>query len=147
MHRRSHRRAETARTPSRQPLPTRAEPRKAAAEAARRERPPPAPRVRASRPAEPPAEPAPKGSLLSRALLAVDMPADLAEGLPHLELTGNRELVVEGCKSVLECDEGVVRLATGKFSVRIMGRGLVIRALTDTTAIVEGFILSVDFTQ
>ena len=64
-----------------------------------------------------------------------------------MELNSNREATIDGCKGVLEYDENVVRLNTGQGQVRLTGRGLVIRTLSQNQAVVEGFILSIEFLQ
>lgn len=76
----------------------------------------------------------------------LDIPSSALIGLPQMELSGNREAVVEGCQGILEYDENVVRLATGKMSIKFTGRNLQIRVLTHDSAIVEGFIVSIEFT-
>ncbi len=63
----------------------------------------------------------------------------------HMEINGNTEVVVEGCKGVLEYDTDVVRIKTGKLIVRFTGRGLVIKCLTADSLVVTGFITGIEF--
>lgn len=63
----------------------------------------------------------------------------------HMEINGNTEVVVEGCGGVLEYDTDVVRIKTGKMSVRFTGRGLVIKCLTADSLVVTGFIMGIEF--
>lgn len=65
--------------------------------------------------------------------------------LPRVELNGNRDAIVDGCKGVLEYDCGVVRLNCGKLSVRFCGTNLSIKNLTFDKLVVSGDILTVDF--
>ena len=74
-----------------------------------------------------------------------DIPQTALAGIPQIEMAGNREAIVEGCQGVLEYDENIIRLSTGKMSIRFMGRGLQIRVLTRDSAVVEGFITHVEF--
>lgn len=74
-----------------------------------------------------------------------DIPQTALSGIPQIELAGNREAVVEGCQGVLEYDESVIRLSTGKMSIRFLGRGMQIRVLTHDSAVVEGFITNIEF--
>ena len=77
----------------------------------------------------------------------LDVPsASLPNGV-HIEMSGNREAVVDGCRGVVEYNENVIRLNTGKLIVRFTGSGLMIRTLQMNQAIVCGSILSVDFTS
>ena len=66
-------------------------------------------------------------------------------GTPQLLLSGNRELTVEGCKGILEYDEDIIRLNLGKFILRLTGRDLSLCTLTEDTAVVEGYLLSIEF--
>jgi len=74
-----------------------------------------------------------------------DIPANALHGIAQIELAGNREAVIDGCRGVLEYDETIVKLATEKMSVQFMGRGLQIKVLTHDSAIVTGFITSIEF--
>ena len=53
--------------------------------------------------------------------------------------------MVEGCRGILEYEEGVIRLNTTSGIVRFMGRDLTMNCLTEDSAVVTGFILSVEF--
>lgn len=75
----------------------------------------------------------------------MDLPTAVFSGMAHIELEGNKEAVVEGCKSVLEYEEGIIRLDLGKNSIRFMGHGLVIRTLSTDKAVIRGTILSIEF--
>lgn len=63
----------------------------------------------------------------------------------HMELNGNREVVVEGCGGVLEYDDTVVRVRTLGHIVRFTGRGLAIRSLTAEALVVTGYITGIEF--
>lgn len=72
---------------------------------------------------------------------------DLA-GVPmptHMEINGNREVVVEGCSGVLEYDIDVVRIRAGRLVIRFTGRGLCIQSLTADSLVVTGFITGIEF--
>lgn len=77
-----------------------------------------------------------KGNLLCRAGL----------GMPtHMEINGNTEAVVDGCSGILEYDNDVVRIRTGKLTVRFTGRGLAIKCLTVDSLVVTGFFTGIEF--
>ena len=96
---------------------------------------------RRNREATPVPEPKPKGGLGE----LFDIPKAAMPGVMQIELAGNTEAVVSGCPGVLEYDENIIRLAGGKMNVRFTGRGLQIKVLTHDSAIIAGFILSVEF--
>lgn len=81
----------------------------------------------------------------AKAVRALELPVDLIAGMVHFEFSGNREVIVEGCKGILEYDENIIYIDTGKLKVRFMGRGLELRNFTDHSAIIDGFISSVEF--
>jgi sporulation protein YqfC len=74
-----------------------------------------------------------------------EMPQSAMGGGMHIELSGNTEAVVDGCVGVLEYDENIIRLAGKKMSVRFTGRRLQLKVLTHDSAVLEGFILGVEF--
>jgi sporulation protein YqfC len=76
---------------------------------------------------------------------ALELPSGIFAGLAHLELSGNREAIIEGCKGVLEYDENLVRINTGKMIIRFLGRGLTIRNLTEDSAVIEGYITTIEY--
>lgn len=80
-----------------------------------------------------------------KAARVLDLPVDLVAGMAHLEFSGNREVVIEGCRGIVEYDENIVCLKTDKMTVRFLGRGLELRNFTDHSAIIDGFISSVEF--
>lgn len=95
-----------------------------------------------NRKAEEPAAPETPQPGIARLL---DIPASAVIGNCQMEISGNREVVIDGCQGILEYDENVIKLATGKMSVKFIGRGLQIRVLTHSSAVVEGFITGIEF--
>lgn len=63
----------------------------------------------------------------------------------YMEVKENREVIVEGCRGVLEYDTDVVRIRAGRMTLRFTGRCLVIRCLTADSLVVEGFITGIEF--
>ena len=86
-----------------------------------------------------------KSTLLQKVAKVMELPMDLVSGMFHIELSGNREAVIEGCNGVLEFDENIVRLNVGKFIIKFTGRGLIIKELTKSSVVVEGFIISIEY--
>lgn len=84
-------------------------------------------------------------SFLGRVAKTLEMPVDVAEGLPQIELLGNREAVIEHCQSVLEYNDRVVRLHTGKLLLKITGRSLRMDYMTGDIVKVQGRFSSFEF--
>lgn len=80
-----------------------------------------------------------------KAAKILELPVDLVTGMVHFEFSGNREVIIEGCRGILEYDENIICIDTGKMTARFMGRGLELRNFTDHSAVIDGFISSVEF--
>ena len=62
--------------------------------------------------------------LMSRAAEAFDLPPDLVAGLPHMELLGDREFLMEGHRGILSYDNRCIVVATGMGAVQVQVEGL-----------------------
>ena len=74
-----------------------------------------------------------------------DIPQAALAGASQMEISGNREAVVDGCLGVLAYDEDMIRLALRGMIATFRGRGLQIRVLTHDSAIVGGYITNIEF--
>ena len=63
-----------------------------------------------------------------------------------IELTGNRFAVVDGCDGSVDYNDEQVVLRTGRLTVNFSGRNLRLKRLTENSAVVEGFISSLEYT-
>lgn len=63
-----------------------------------------------------------------------------------IELTGNRQAVVDGCDGIVDYNEEKILVRTGRFTVHFSGRNLRLKCLTENSAVIEGFISSVEYT-
>lgn len=61
------------------------------------------------------------------------------------EFISNREVIIEGCKGILEYTAEIVRVSTGGMVIALKGRGLTIKCLTATSITVNGYIKNVEF--
>ncbi len=82
---------------------------------------------------------------LERLARNFELPAAVLANVTHMELNGNTQVTVEGCGGILEYENEVIRVKTGKMVTKFTGRGLQIRCLTDDSLIVEGFLTSIEF--
>ena len=71
------------------------------------------------------------------------LPVDLAPF--RIELWGTRRAVADGFSAVLGCSEECICVKAGRFTVRFVGRGLHIAALTPQAAVIEGFLSGVEY--
>ena len=65
---------------------------------------------------------------------------------PCIELSGNREALVEGSRGVLEYSPSVVRVNTSSMIVTFSGRELNLRCISPSALIIDGFITDIGFT-
>ena len=76
----------------------------------------------------------------------LDIPTAAVPGTAQIELAGNREAIVDGCQGILQYEDNVIRLSTGRLIVRFTGSELMIRTMQENQILISGTILSVDFT-
>lgn len=76
---------------------------------------------------------------------SLDLPQDAVSGYAHIEISGNREVIIEGCQGVLEYSDSVIALNTGKLTVRVCGCELTIISMQNGQAVIKGIITSVDY--
>lgn len=75
----------------------------------------------------------------------LQVPQTVARGTAFIELSGNYEAIIEGCKGVLEYSDDAIRLNLGKNEVRFFGTELVIKSFFNEQVIIQGNILTIDF--
>jgi sporulation protein YqfC len=75
----------------------------------------------------------------------LQMPLDAVMNLPHIEMTGNREILVENCKGIAEYGQEEIRILGGRTILRITGKRLVLKAMTDDSILVGGEITLMEF--
>ncbi len=66
-------------------------------------------------------------------------------GAVHMEISGNRELILEGSRGILEYNDGSVRINAGKYIVALRGRGLHIVSMTESDLVINGFITLIEY--
>jgi len=66
-------------------------------------------------------------------------------GSPRLELNGNTELLIEGCKGVVAYAEEEIRLDLGELTLAVIGADLTMRTLRLEECAITGRIASVEF--
>ena len=82
--------------------------------------------------------------LLERTAEALDLPGDVLAGLPHIEMTGNRELRMENHKGILAYGGEEIRISGGKLEITVRGRGLELRAMNAGQLFITGTIQGVE---
>lgn len=73
------------------------------------------------------------------------IPECAINGCFHLEMNGNREIIIDGCKGILEYDENVIKINTSDIILSFIGRNLSIKCMTSESLIIKGYIVSIEF--
>lgn len=76
-----------------------------------------------------------------------DFPIQYYTGKPRLEFYGNDECVVDGLKSIIKYSNDEIILNIGKMAVKFIGDDLHINSFSPEGAIVNGFIISMEFSD
>ncbi len=63
----------------------------------------------------------------------------------NIELFGNKQIIVDGCKGVVDYNEDYLKLDLGKIILKVTGRGLVIDSYIYEQVDLKGEIVSVEF--
>lgn len=87
-----------------------------------------------------------KENLMMKASRLFDLPGEALGGMLRVELTGNREVFVGNHKGILELSENEVVLSFGKKEkLHILGRNLIVSAMTTEEIRLSGIINTVGF--
>ena len=74
----------------------------------------------------------------------LEFPEDIGNGSFHVEVFDS-SVTVDGCRSVAEYSDGIIRLNTCGALVSIKGENLGVKSFASSQATVNGKILSVEF--
>ncbi|MBQ5994416.1 MAG: YabP/YqfC family sporulation protein [Clostridia bacterium] len=78
-----------------------------------------------------------------KAALGIPGLPDFSE--PHLEAQGNREFILDGCRGILEYEQGLIRLNTDTLVITFRGENTEIKSYSEIGTVISGNILSVEF--
>ena len=80
--------------------------------------------------------------LSSRAADVFDLPADVIAGLPHIELIGDRQLLMNRHEGILSYSTQRIDVNGGPLVLRILGENLELMSMTGCELRVKGTISS-----
>lgn len=70
---------------------------------------------------------------------------DIAVDLPRIEILGDRRVLVENHKGILEYGDTLMRINCGKMVIKIVGQEMELRALSLSELAVTGKILALEY--
>ena len=82
---------------------------------------------------------------MTSAQRVLDLPEIVHADVPHIEMQGNREAVVDGCRGVLEYEEDKIKLNAGMCVLLFRGSDLTIKTYSDSLTEITGEIIAVEF--
>lgn len=75
----------------------------------------------------------------------LNIPQSASPGTAQIELSGNREALIDGCQNILQYDDTMIRISTGRLIVCFTGSDLTLGAMQHNQMRITGTILSVEF--
>lgn len=87
----------------------------------------------------------PRAGLKEKVTEMLELPKEIVLNVPKLTMVGNRDLMIENYKGIIEYDDCRVRVNTGVGVVKICGAKLTIREITSEDIMVSGEICSLEF--
>ena len=64
---------------------------------------------------------------------------------PRIEMAGNREIIIDGCKGVVEYTENNIRISLGESVLSLSGDNLIIKSFDSSVAVISGQICDISF--
>lgn len=64
---------------------------------------------------------------------------------PQIEFRDNKQVVVDGCKRIIEYEPETIKLHVGGYNIRINGSELALKTLSEKTVMIEGNIMGLEF--
>ncbi len=86
-----------------------------------------------------------RAALSSSVENALDIPTGVLSKAARMEVCGNRQVLMEGCRGIVKYDEDQIEVRTAEGSVRFTGRQLCMTRLNPACAVINGRLLSIEF--
>lgn len=75
----------------------------------------------------------------------LEVPKEVVIDLPLISMMGNEEITIENYKGVIEYSEEKIRINTAKGVVKVEGRSMVLKEITDDDIQILGNIVKIEF--
>ena len=75
----------------------------------------------------------------------LDMPKEFIGDSPVVSIVGDREIMVEGCKGIIEYTTNTIRLNTTKYMIKISGADMELKAVASEYIHILGKIAGVEY--
>lgn len=61
------------------------------------------------------------------------------------EIENNKRVIIDGCDGIIDYSDDEVIVKSGRLKITTVGRQLRLKVLTDSAAVIEGFIMSIHY--
>ena len=78
---------------------------------------------------------------------ALSLPKEVVCNLPEITMTGNKTLMVENHKGIIDCGEELLRLNTLSGILTVKGHEFDLLTVTDEVIVLSGSISAMEFTE
>lgn len=86
-------------------------------------------------------------SIKERIADAVDFSKDIILNSALIKLTGNTELSIENYKGILEYSTTVIRIKAKPKTIKICGKNLEFKTITDEVLLISGIFSQIEFVE
>jgi sporulation protein YqfC len=87
----------------------------------------------------------PKTGLKEKFAEMLELPKEIVLNIPKVTIVGNKDMMIENYKGVMEYEDGRIRVNTGTGVVKVTGARLLIREITSEDIIISGDIHALEF--
>lgn len=88
---------------------------------------------------------APKKHMKEKIVDGLELPKEILLNIPKIIMFGNKSIVVQNYKGILEYEDGKVKVNTGSGIIRISGNRILIKEINTEVISVEGVIKVIEF--
>ncbi len=83
--------------------------------------------------------------LKSKVTAMLELPKEIVLNLPHISIIGSEEINIENYKGVIEYTEQLIRINTSSGILRLTGKKLCIRQITDENIKITGVLGALEY--
>ncbi len=84
-------------------------------------------------------------NIKARLIQSSGLPKAAFDGYAQIDLIGNEEAIIDGCKGIIEYSEDKITLNLGKICASFCGDGLSMNAFDCEQTVIRGNFLSIQF--
>ncbi|MEG0770935.1 MAG: YabP/YqfC family sporulation protein [Clostridia bacterium] len=85
-----------------------------------------------------------KENNLEKIAKVLDLPSELFTKGAKIEINGNTEMILDGCKGILNYDDTNLKISTGNGTIDIIGSELYVKSFLDQNMLISGYIKALE---